>query len=130
MISLTVKAVDGGTNKYGKQVSELQTGITIDDDSISGTLNNVIGFTGFNASDESEQSGHYLALEVEIPDEATVTTQLINGKNGPVDMTEDGFCVYRITDNDNQQIKFTVTKGSDSTEKVYDLSGLTLNPAG
>ena len=122
--------MDGETTKYGKQVSDLQTDIEISDTSISGTLNYVTDFTEFNVSDASEQSGNYLALEVEVPEGATVTTELINGKKGPVDLTNDKFCVYRITDKDKQQIKFVVSKDEDSTETVYDLKGLTLNSAG
>ncbi len=119
--------MDGGTNVYGLNVNQLQSGIVIGDSEISGTLLHVDGYTGFNGSDPTEQSGNYLALKVEIPDGANVTTQLVNGKHGPVDLSEDKFCVYRITDKDTQQIKFTVSKGDQSKESVYSLTGLALN---
>ena len=119
--------MDGGTEVYGLNVNQLQSGVVIDGTDISGTLNYVTDYIGFNAVDQSEQSGNYLALSVKVPDGATVTTQLINGKHGSVDLTEDRFCVYRITDKNTQQIKFTVTKGNESKTETYSLSGLTLN---
>ena len=119
--------MDGETDVYGLNVNQLQSDIVIDGTDISGTLKHVTEYTGFNTADESEQSGNYLALKVEVPEGATVTTELINGKHGAVDMTADKFCVYRITDKNTQQVKFTVTKGDQSKESVYSLTGLTLN---
>ena len=121
--------MDGETEAYGLNVNQLQSDIVIDGTDISGTLKYVTDYTGFNATDNSEQSGNYLALSVEVPEGATVTTQLINGKKGSVDLTTDKFCIYRITNKDTQKVKFTVTKGNESKTETYSLSGLTLNEA-
>ncbi len=121
--------MDGGTEAYGLNVNQLQSGVVIDGTNISGTLKYVTDYIGFNAVDLSEQSGNYLALNVNVPEGATVTTRLINGKKGSVDLTDDKFCVYRITDKNTQQIEFTVTKGKESKTETYSLSGLTLNEA-
>ena len=39
-------------------------------------------------------------------------------------MTDDGFCVYWITDKNNQKVKFTIGFGDMETEFIYGLSGL------
>ena len=119
--------MNGETDVYGLNVSDLQSGIVIGEFDISGTLLYVSEYPGFNGSDVSEQSGNYLALKVDVPEGANVTTELINGKKGAVDLTADKFCVYRITDKDTQQIKFTVSKNEESKVSVYSLAGLTLN---
>ena len=119
--------MDGETDAYGLKVNQLQSDIVIGESDISGTLLHVSNYTGFNGSDLDEQSGHYLALKTEIPEGATITTQLVNGKNGPVDITSDKFCVYRITDKDTQLVKFTVSKDEETKTSTYSLTGLTLN---
>lgn len=53
---------------YGKTVSELQNGIQISESNvISGTLNYVTGYTGFNSTKVEEQSSNYLALDYKRP---------------------------------------------------------------
>ena len=127
MISLTVNAMGGKENVYDITVEELQSGIRIDGEKITGTLKNVTDYSGF--SDDSEkQSGHFLALKVDVSEDSNVTTELVNGETGPVDMSEDHFCVYRITNKDDQKIKFTVSSGEESVTKTYDLTGLVLSP--
>lgn len=119
--------MDGETDAYGLTVSQLQSDIVIGESDISGTLLNVTSYPGFNGSDLEEQSGYYLALKVEVPKGATITTQLVNGKNSPVDITSDKFCIYRITDKDTQLVKFTVSKDKETKTSTYSLTGLTLN---
>lgn len=118
--------MDGAVDVYGVDVSQLQSNITINESDITGTLNFVFDYTGFNPAEIEEQQGHYIALEVDVPDGATVTTELLNGNKGPVDLSADKFCVYRITDKDTQQIKFTVTLNGEIVTKVYSLDKLTV----
>lgn len=125
MISLTVKPVDGGTNKYGKDIKDLQDGITIEGDEITGTLKYVTGFDEFS-SDPSEQEGNFLALDLSSEDGEEIITEVVNGTHGPVTV-DDGFCIYRITDKDTQSIKVTVTKGGQSKIVQYGLTGLICN---
>ena len=124
MISLTVKPVDGGTNKYGKDISDLQDGITIEGDEISGTLKYTKDFV--KAFGEDEKDGNFLALEISSDNGETITTEVVNGTHGPVTV-DDGFCIYRITDKDTQKIKITVSKGDQSKVVQYGLTGLTCN---
>lgn len=54
-----LQEVTGETDCYGKQASELGT-VTFDGKMLTGTLNKVTGYTGFNESVVEEQSGYYL----------------------------------------------------------------------
>ena len=124
MTGLTIKAVDDETKCYGKNASDLQSGIVISESAITGTLKHVTGYEQFNPSDDSEQSGNFLALSLTSEDEAEIKTQLVGGTKGEV-VVDDGFCVYRITDHESQKVKVSVTKGEDTVTRTYDLSGLT-----
>lgn len=110
---------------YGLAANALQSEITIEDSSITGTLNHVSNYTQFSGQAE-EQSGNYLALSLSAADGVTIETEVVNGSHGPV-IVDDGFCVYRIVDNTKQKIRVTATKGSVSKTTLYSLTGLTCN---
>ena len=115
---------------YGKNVSDLQSNIVIGDDSISGTLNYVTGYTGFNGSETSEQSGNYIALKFTPKSwDGILTVELLNGSKGEVTLSEgDDFCVFRIANTD-QSIQVNYINGDDELEKTYSLTNLVLTPA-
>lgn len=111
----------------GKTVNELQTDIVVNDDSITGTLKYVTGYTGFNGSDPEEQKGNYLALKVEAsPEDATTTVELVGGTKGPVELDEDMNVVLLVKNKDTQSVKVTTTKDKKSVTKTYGLGSLTL----
>lgn len=58
-VSVTARVEDC----YGKAAADLQSGVTVNTDSVAGTLHHVDGYTGFNGSEPSEQSGNFLALD-------------------------------------------------------------------
>ena len=108
-------------------VNDLQSGIIVGEDGITGTVKHVTGYTGFSG-DVSEQSGNYLVLHCAVPDVAgvTISTELIGGVHGPVTLDDDGLIIYRVTSN-TQSIKVTATKtGWPPVVKTFSLSGLTL----
>ena len=120
-----VTATNGGANKYDLEVADLQEDIQITEDSIKGKLNLIKKYPGFGDL-EASNPGHYLALDIEVPDGATVTTKIEGGTNPDyTDVTEDEFCVYRISSN-TQKIKIKTRKDEQEVEKTYDLTGLTL----
>lgn len=126
-MGLVAEAMDAETNVYGVAVNTLQSDIEIGADTISGTLKKVSNYTGFNNADPSEQEGHFLALSFSAADGVTIQTLVVNGKGkDPVDVTKDGFCVYKISDKDTQRIRFIVKKGGETATKEYSLTGLTL----
>lgn len=109
----------------GKTVSDLQSDIVIDDDSITGTLLYVDDYTGFSG-DVSLQSGNYVVVHAEVPDveDVTITATISN----TVTLDDDGILIGRIADKDSQTITFVASKeGCESVTKVFDLSGLTCN---
>ena len=105
--------------------SQLQSGIVVGEDSITGELKNVEGYTQFNPSNVGEQSGHFLALKLSSTDDATVKTQLIGGTK-PEITVDDGFCVYLIANKNSQSVKVSTEKNGKTTTKTYSLTGLTL----
>ena len=111
----------------GVQASELQQDIKIDDEfeMISGILHKKEDFEEFNPSDPDEQSGHYLVLKLTPLEEAIIKTKVIGGSKPEVTVN-DGFCIYRITDERNQKIQISTTKGEETKTKVYDLKRLIL----
>ena len=115
-----VKATAGGTMRYGLDVDNLQEGIQISDDAISGKLKKVKEYPQFG-DEKASEPGHYLALDIEVPEGETVTTKIEGGtKPDYVDVTSDKFCV-------SQKIKVKTRKGEEEVEKTYDLTGLTLD---
>lgn len=113
-------------NAYGKTVSDLQSNIKISGNAISGTLNYVTGYTGFNGAEPTEQAGNFLALDFSAtPFPSPCTVELVGGKKGPVALTsDDHFCVFRVTAT-TQSIKLTANGGN----KTFTLTGLTLAPS-
>lgn len=121
-----ITATDSGATKYGLEVSNLQENIQITEDAITGKLKKLESYPQFG-DEEASSPGHYLALDVEVPEGATVTTKIEGGTNpGYVDLTTDKFCVYRIK-NTSQKIKIKTQKGGEEVEKTYDLTGLELD---
>lgn len=110
-------------------MADLQEDIEIDpvEGTIEGTLHYVTGYTGWSG-DVSEQSGNYLAIHSEcVPEADKITVELVGGTVGhPVELGDDGICVYRITDKDTQKIRVVAWKDDASVVQEFDLSGLTL----
>ena len=86
------------------------------------------GFTNFSST-PAEQSGNYLALKFEHSGGATTTVEIVGGTKGPVTLDEDMNWVGLIKNKSTQSIKVVSTKGDESIEKTYTLTGLTLEPA-
>ena len=108
---------------FGKSVTDLQSNVSIGDDSITGTLKYVDDYTGFSG-EISEQLGNYLAIHAEVPDvdDVTINVTLTN----TVTLDDDGIVVLRIADKDSQTVTVVASKeGYPSVTKVYNLSGLT-----
>ena len=133
--TVLVEPVAGTETKYGKKVSDLQDDVAINTNrKIDGTLHYVTGYTEFNGSDSTEQSGHYLALDfadnwLDDTDPTTFTVELKGGKKGPVTLTElDAFCVFRVTNPNTQSIEVVSTDSTGTTTVEYSLKGLTLEP--
>lgn len=118
---------NGETDVLGKTVAELQAGVVISGSTISGTLNNIDGYTGFSGN-VAEQSGHYLVLRADTGNASdTITVELIGGTVGhPVTLDSDRNIVLRIANTSTQSVKVVATNGKRTVTKSYSLTGLTL----
>ena len=130
-MSLSVDAdIAAGTDLLGKSVSDLQSGITVGENAITGTLKYVTGYTGFSG-DAAEQKGNYLAFHSASTGADSITVELIGGTSGRGEVTldGDGIMIARIS-NINQKIKVRAYKnGVVANSRLYSLAGLTLTPA-
>ena len=121
--------IPDGVSLLGKELSDLQSGVGVGSEPITGTLKYVTGYTGFSG-DPAEQEGHYLALHIDTDAEAdSIAVQLIGGDHGSAELDSDRTIILRIK-NKQEKIKIVAKKdGYPDTVKVYDLSGITLLPA-
>lgn len=108
---------------FGKVVADLQENIEITDSEIKGTLKHVTGYTGFS-SDESMQSGNYLAIHNETNNDEPIFVELVGGVSGPRQLDSDGIIILRIA---NKQQIVRVTSGS--AIKEYSLANIILEVA-
>lgn len=124
---LDVDPIDGSETQYGKTVSDLQSGIVINEDSIAGTLKYVTGYTGFSG-DPEEQKGNFLALQFDAPSGATTTVEVLGGKHegSPVTLDSDMTAVFQIA-NKSQKIRVVSTNDGMEITKTYSLRLLKLN---
>lgn len=126
MVAATAEDLDG------KAASDLQTGITIANNAITGTLKPVTDYTGFSETTEL-QSGYYLALDFSgtTPTDATIVVKLSSDVTGTT-LGDDGLIVERVealTATETEKT-LTVTVTADdypTSTTTYDLSGLTLS---
>ena len=129
-MTLAVSPEDSESTLFGVSVSDMQSGITVSDDAIEGTLKFVDGGWDAGTWSEEESKGNYIALAVEADDGATVTVELVGGVHGPTTLDDDMNIVIRVTDEQTQTIRVISTLDGESVTKVFDLTGLTLEPEG
>ena len=111
--------VSASEDLFGKTIDDLQTGVTIGEDSITGTLKFVDDYTGFS-SDPAMQSGNYLVIHCEVNDSTPITVEVVNGTSGPRQLDADGIIVLRIADKDTQSVRVV----AGNVTKTYSLTGL------
>lgn len=122
---LTVAAKGAATTIYGHTVSDLQTGVTVADGKISGTLKYV---TEGDLPDYWGP-GNFLALDFANPDEGATEhwVGLMPSKgSGIAKLDNDMDAACMVTDPQNQKLIVISSNGVSSTTTTYDLSGLVL----
>lgn len=127
LASLEVAAESETAKAYDKPVSDLQKNIRIVDNVVYGTLKYVEGYTGFSAEDNT---GNFLALKVDYPEDATVKFTVEGGTTKDKEFPKgDHQLVVKVKDAKAQKIKLTITHKEKTGTITYDLSGLTLAEA-
>lgn len=117
--------IPAATELFDKTAGDLQTGIVVGENAITGTLKAV---TGYQAYTGDEQNGHFLAIHCAVPNSTgvTLTVEVVGGVHGPATLDPDGLAVLRIA-NTTQKVKVTASKaGYAPYSKTYSLTGLTL----
>lgn len=111
---------------FGKTASDLQTGVSFGDGSVTGTLKYVSDYTGFSGT-VSQQSGNYIVFKATCNVEgATITAKITRTST----LDEDGIGVFRVGNKDTQTLTVVASKeGYDSVTKEFPLSGLTVESA-
>lgn len=124
MIGPVVAAVDSGTDFWGTTASEIQTGITVTGQYISGTLHKLT--SGQLVTDWGQ--GYFLGLDfASIPEGAVVKVGLVPSQgSGFVSLDEDHNGVFKITDKNTQVFQVITKKDGEQVTDTYYLSTLTL----
>ena len=105
----------------------MQEGIKVGNNSISGVLKYVTGYTGFSG-DTSEQSGNYLALHCTSEPGATITVEVDGGHHGPATLDGDGIIILRLED-PHQGIKVVSTLSGKTATRYFTLHDLEFKEA-
>lgn len=109
----------------GKIVSDLQEGISIGPDGVSGTLKYVADYS--SAFESGENSGNYLAIRCSTPGVEDATIEVTSSDESPVVFdAETDIAVCRIADKSTQTIEVVAYKDDQSDSVTLDLSQLTL----
>lgn len=118
------------SNEYwGVKVSAMQTGLTVADGAISGTLKFIAG--GITPTGTLSGDGNFMALKfIDTNDVAPedIKVALVPSSTGmepiPLDSDMDG--VFKVTSTE-QVLKVITKKNGVEKTQIFDLSGLTLN---
>ena len=125
-VSLTAAAATGGPY-WGHSLADLQSGVTVAGDAITGTLKYVS--TGTLATDWG--AGNFLALKFTDIDTTGLTSLKVglspSEGSGLVELLGDPDMdgVFKVTDKDAQKLVIEATDGTQVARRKFDLSGLT-----
>lgn len=127
LTSATVTPADSGTDYWGTTAGQMQSGITVANGAITGTLNNLT--SGQLVTDWGE--GHFIALKFDNFSSGLTYSNVKVGLHnsagsGLVTLDSDKDAVLKITDKDNQKLMIVQEKDGAKKTQYFDLSGLTL----
>lgn len=124
-VALEVTPTDSTETVLGKAVSDLQKGVAVNDDYISGTLKYVTNYTGYS-QDPAENSGNFLALDFSATEGSTVTIEVVGSGKPAKALDSDMQAVIRVTNKAYKLKVVCTTAGNVVDEKVFALSALKL----
>lgn len=124
---MSVAAESGTQSVFGVQVSDMQTGVSVSDNTITGTLSYL---DGSNAIVDHWGAGNFLTLKFSNFDSRATSVKVgLDPSQGSglveilTDPDKNG--VFKITDKDTQVFKVVSTDGEKTTTQTYSLTGLT-----
>jgi hypothetical protein len=124
LTGLTVEAEDGETSLFGRKVKTMQTGITIANGAVTGTLK----YISSGAIAQDWGAGNFLCLKFPDADITTMTVKVgLNPSQGSglVALDADKNGVFKVTDKDRQTFIIIQNDGARQSVQYLDLSGLT-----
>ena len=122
---ISVLPEDSSSELFGTAVSDMQSGIVISNNAITGTLKYLSSgslVTTFGA-------GNFIALKFVNPNENIKSIRVgLNPSEGTglVELDADMNGVFKITNKDTQVFEVVSTDGTTTKTQTFDLSGLTL----
>lgn len=122
---VTVSPEEGTTDMWGTPVSDIQSGVEVNGNAITGTLKYLT--TGALARDWGE--GNFIALKFgDIYSGATSVKVGLSPSEGSglVELDEDKNGVFKVTNKSVQKFKVVTTDGTYTNTQLFDLSGLTV----
>lgn len=128
-VSIGLSAVDASDTLFGVDVADMQSGVSVDGNAITGTLKNL---TGSNAITDRWGEGHFLCLQFDADDWTEFSSVMVgldpSQESGLVEITTDPDKngVFKITNKATQKFKVVATKDGETFTFTYDLSGLTV----
>lgn len=127
MNGLTVAAETASRNVFGVRTSDMQTGISITDNAITGTLKYM---SASNAITDKWGAGNFLVLKFSGIDSRATSVKVgldPSQESGLVEIINDPDKngVFKITDKDTQKFKVVSTDGKQTATQTFELSGLT-----
>lgn len=114
----------GTTNLWGHTVSSLQTGVTVANGAITGTLS----YINSGALKHDWGAGNFLALKfTDYADADKIMVGLVPSvSSGLVALDEDRNAVFKVTDKTKQVLVVDTYKDADVVRQTFTLTGLTL----
>lgn len=114
---------------FGVAVTDMQTALTVGDNAITGTLKYL---DGDNAITQVWGEGNFMCLQFTSADWTKYSSVKVGMRpsqsSGLVEVLTDPDKngVFKVTNKDNQKFVIQMSNGAQSIEKVYSLSGLTV----
>lgn len=124
----TVMPCKGSEVVYDATVKNLQSGISVSDNAITGTLKFIQG--GLSPAGTLSGDGNFLALKFVNEGSSKIEVGLVpSAGSGMVTLEEDGIAVFKITgiyEGKQQVLKVVTTENGIQKTQTFDISELTL----
>lgn len=123
---VSVASADANEDFWGTKTSQMQTGLTVANGAITGTLTKLTSGSLVDTWGE----GYFIALKF-TKNNAKLTSIKVgmnpSVSSGLVELDADMLGVFKVTDKDSQRFEILATDGELEFASFFDLSGLTLS---